>query len=449
MADLKVPCSQEFIEEKAILVHEAMSGSNRRFHTPEHIFQIIQEEENPILVLAALFHDIVYYNVDAGFTSRVEELVEPYVTREIAQVFIRRNQELQDPVMPLLLGVFGFRRGQLLSPFAGLNEFLSAIVFARLFYPILPIKDLLGVLACIEASLPFRKPDEQGKSCFRHLEERLNLMNQSLRLGLSEDDLIELTVTSVKFANLDVGNFGYEETVVFLDNTWKLLHENNAVVLGTKVYTIKNYRIALEKMEGFFHRVDTNAIFHQYRNEPSFETFFQLRARAQKNVELAKSYLAGRLLSMAVLESLCELTGGDAPVVMLMGSRGRDNSKSKAEFNDLIRKVPVKKAKDVNEDVLGLLEYEALLVSILDFRKTPLTAFIYKCIGQQRMLDDLVIAKDFFAGKINAAAFVEKMDPYMVKSIAVVCSQMISTRKDKFLAVAGTHKKSKVKKKVA
>ena len=120
----------------------------------DHIFQVIDPRGNPILNLSALFHDLVYYNVDGCFTLRIEEMLNPYITVELEQVFIRRRGTSQDIILPIVLNVFGFSYGQLLTPFSGLNEFLSALIFARIFQPLLTIKDLLGVIACIETINP-------------------------------------------------------------------------------------------------------------------------------------------------------------------------------------------------------------------------------------------------------------------------------------------------------
>lgn len=435
LLDLNTSSSQDFIESTAILIHESMSGANRRFHTTDHIFQVIDPRGNPILNLSALFHDLVYYNVDGCFTLRIEEMLNPYITVELEQVFIRRRGTSQDIILPIVLNVFGFSYGQLLTPFSGLNEFLSALIFARIFQPLLTIKDLLGVIACIEASQPFRKNNSDGKSCFALLEERLQKINRTRSLGLKENELIAIVKGSVRFANLDVSNFAYKDSAHFLDNTWKLLPENNPHLVSNKVYTIKSYRSALDKMEVFFNKVDVSAIFHCYADEPTEEEFLKIQAQAEKNVNLAKFYLSGRLLATGILEALCMLTGGDAPVVMIMGNNSHGNVEPKHEFNDLINKIPVTIAKDVNPEILALLEYEADVVSILDFRKTPLSAFVYKSIGQEKMLKYLEIAKEFFIGKRSAEDFLDEIDQGIVSAIATVCAEMISTRRNRFLSL--------------
>lgn len=442
LADLQTPCSQEFIEATAILIHEAMSASNRRFHTTDHVFQILDPNQDPILLLSALFHDLVYYNVDGGFTKRVEEIVSPYILiDEKHQISVQNKDSTQDKTLSLVLDVFGFKYGQVLAPLTGLNEFLSALVFARLFYPILSPKHLLAIIVCLEASQPFRKDLCEEGGCFAELEDRLKSLNESQKLGFADVDIVEMVLQGVRFSNLDIGNFAYEDAATFLDNTWKLLPENNPHLNANKVYTIRDYRTALEKMEAFFTKLDVSSVFHRYRGEPSNEVYNKLRAQAEKNVGLAKNYLAGRLLAMGILEGLCMLSGGDAPVVMLMGNISRENAQSKATFNQLINRAKVELANDIHPEVLALLEYEADLVSILDFRKTPLTAFIYKCVGHQGMLDELAKAKDFFAGRISADQFLAQINQYVVSTIAAVCAEMISTRKERFLAIANAKKK--------
>ena len=115
----------------------------------------------------------------------------------------------------------------------------------------------------------------------------------------------------------------------------------------------------------------------------------------------------------------------------------------KHEFNDLINNIPVILAKDVNLEILALLEYEADVVSILDFRKSPLSAFVYKSIGQEKMLNYLVFAKEFFIGKRSAEDFLNELDQGIVSTIATVCAEMISTRRNRFLSLCSPKSKKR------
>ncbi|MEO6861985.1 MAG: hypothetical protein ABI180_10715 [Microcoleus sp.] len=51
-----------------------MIGPGRFFHTPEHIFHVGGNEE-AIEVLAALFHDIVYLQVDRSINFNIEDFI--------------------------------------------------------------------------------------------------------------------------------------------------------------------------------------------------------------------------------------------------------------------------------------------------------------------------------------------------------------------------------------
>ncbi len=144
---------------------------------------------------------------------------------------------------------------------------------------------------------------------------------------------------------------------------------------------------------------------------------------------MGRYYLAGRLLSTSILEALSEVSGGDAPVLMFLGSNTKGNMDSKYEFNEMIRKAPVDLASDIDPTILTLFEYESQ-GSILDFRKTPLAAFIYKSLGSKRMLEVLDKAKLMFKKEINPQDFLKEVGPKIIGPIANACSYMISTRKD-------------------
>jgi hypothetical protein len=101
-------------------------------------------------------------------------------------------------------------------------------------------------------------------------------------------------------------------------------------------------------------------------------------------------------------------------------------------------------ASDINDKVLELLEFEADIVSVLDFRKTPLAAFVYKCVGQAKMLEYLNYLKEFFVGNLTADEFLLKIDTYLVASIAGVCAEMISTRRTRFLSWVTPSSKKKL-----
>ncbi len=97
--------------------------------------------------------------------------------------------------------------GQVLSPFGGLNEFLSALVMDSLLESMVRDVDLLIATACIEETIPFRGPDAGGRRPPIVLEQRISEVNRSFDLGLSDVKIRETVSTAVIFSNRDVYNF--------------------------------------------------------------------------------------------------------------------------------------------------------------------------------------------------------------------------------------------------
>ncbi|MFS8120717.1 MAG: hypothetical protein ACMG55_19860, partial [Microcoleus sp.] len=92
----------------AALIVQPMTGPWRFFHTPEHIFEV-GGNEDAIEVMAALFHDIVYVQVDRSINFNVSYYITP-VTKEVnKQLKIRDRSELSaDATFEMVMLVFGF-----------------------------------------------------------------------------------------------------------------------------------------------------------------------------------------------------------------------------------------------------------------------------------------------------------------------------------------------------
>merc|ERR1712151_90151 len=118
------------LEDWACIIYECMSASSRTFHSVQHVFDI-SEAADPISKLAALFHDVIYYSIDGGVVNdRVEELIGNVfvaVTKD-GKDQVHITEEELDTNTYMVMDIFGFKPGQVLDPFKGLNEFLSAVV---------------------------------------------------------------------------------------------------------------------------------------------------------------------------------------------------------------------------------------------------------------------------------------------------------------------------------
>jgi hypothetical protein len=181
--DVDVPLIR--LESLGIMVHEAMTVQARSFHTPEHIFNLA-DATNPIQALAALFHDVVYYEIDQGFTPEIERELTPYIEEEDGHLRLTGGGGRDDAILHLALDIFGFDDEQVLLPYQGQNEFLSALLMNKMLQGIVDPKDLAKITACIEATIPFRGENEQGESPAFVLERRLRLANANWELSMSD-----------------------------------------------------------------------------------------------------------------------------------------------------------------------------------------------------------------------------------------------------------------------
>jgi hypothetical protein len=106
-------------------IRRAMTAHTRFYHTLDHIFVFI-DPHDPVRTLAAMYHDVVYYQVDQKFTEEIERLVRPYIHLHTDEsVHIADHIPPQDRMIGMALQL----RQHL--GVGALNEFLSAVVMLR------------------------------------------------------------------------------------------------------------------------------------------------------------------------------------------------------------------------------------------------------------------------------------------------------------------------------
>lgn len=431
LEQLNVSIPLRDLERIGVMVNRAMSAQERSFHTPEHIFDLV-EPGNPHMTLAALFHDIVYYQVDQGFTPEIEAIIRPYI--DVTDGSISLSKDI-DPSSRAFFGcaaVFGFSPGQELSAFGGLNEFLSALVMDIEFEGRISDRDLLITTASIEATIPFRGEDEDGNTPAVLLSGRVKKTSNDFSLGLDDHAVDETVKSAVTFANKDVRNFAEDDVGRFLDNTWKLLPETNPSLRMTGLYSIVNYRIALQKMEGFLRFLNPNSIFCRHKGVPSEKEYAAIVKLAHRNVEVARDYLGIKLLTAAVLEALAVLTGGDAPVSLFMGDIGAEEKGGK--ISDHLAELSGDSSSDTNETLYNLLAYGRASASSFDLRNSPLSLFIYVKLGNDGFLEMLGAAKKMFDGEIDQKEFINTLPNDLASSVAHACGEMAFTRREALAA---------------
>jgi hypothetical protein len=428
------------LEKTAELIIQTMTGPWRYFHTPEHIFEV-GHEGDAIEVLSALFHDLVYVQVDQGVSVNISRCIAPFVKEVQGQLIILERSDLPiDPLFEMVMQIFNFKAGQSLIPTAGQNEFLSAVIAAKSLEHALSMSAIAQIAVCIETTIPFRSKSEAGLSPSDRLYERLKPISQAFKMGWSETDLVAAVQRAVRMANRDIENFAYSSSADFLDNTWNLLPETNHDLKNANSYTVNGYRVSMQKMEGFMYFLKPELVFQQFRNEPD-EAFYQQQiTQTQKNLEVARLYLGSKLLSIAVIEALSQRIGKDIPLATMMGelpSMGR----SIAQLENFLPQISVVVAPEttVEWEVLNLLEKGRTQTSSYDIKNSPVATFIIKSIGFPEARRLLTYAKSFFKGELGAEEFLERCDRHSTDVITEGVVQVFENRRNALRGVSAAN----------
>jgi hypothetical protein len=426
---LGVSVPDQGLEMIAVTIHKAMSVEARHFHTPEHVLGLV-DSTNPIQSLAALFHDIVYHQVDRGFSPEVCEVISPYIVENEGDLFQVRQEILEKRSFALTLEIFGFEPGQVLAPSAGLNEFVSALVMCQKLAQLIPEKELLKAIVYVEATIPFRGDTASSVGPFEVLARRLEEVCVYHGIQMEAAEQLQTIQGAVVFANKDVENFSESDPALFLDNTWKLLPETNIALRSGGVYSLREYRQALQKMYGFLVMLDPETIFHRYRGVPSEQAYLTMQQAATENVKIARQYLGVKLLTVGFLEALAEATGGDAPVSLFIGDTQHQNGDGQ-HLDDFLPEVTSPNAADISSQVYRLLETGRSSQLYFDMENSPVSLYLYKVLGQQGTQQNLAYACEMFAGHLTPQEFLTKADAGIVSDLAHACAAIVLTRSDK------------------
>ncbi|MEG4089364.1 hypothetical protein [Microcoleus sp. Pol12B4] len=418
------------LEQIAELIIQTMRGPWRYFHTSEHIFEV-GGSVDPIEVLAALFHDLVYVQVDQGVSFNISSALCPFVKEVRSQLVIRDETELPDDAMyQLVASVFGFIPGKTLSPFGGQNEFLSAVIAAKSLEPFLPASTIAEITACIEATIPFRPVSPSGLSAIELLHERLVSINRDFNFGWSYAEIVEIVKRAVRLANRDVENFASPNSSNFLDNTWNLMPETNHELIHVNSYTVAGYRRSLQKMEGFLNFLKPELVFQQFRQEPDDATYANLIARTRKNIEVAKLYLGVKLITIAILEALSYRLGRDIPLSTMMGELRAPGFKTSVLEDYLPNKqIAYPLETQLEKEVLNLLAIGRNQESPYDIKNSPVATFIIKSIGFSETENFLKKSQEFFADPTSSEEFLSYCSPDVIDTISSGVMKLFDSRK--------------------
>lgn len=420
--DLKSPAETPQIERWGFSIHAALSAAGREFHNHDHVIEIAREGD-PLEVISALYHDAVYIQVDQGPPrSMRSEMDRVLVYTEGGCRILPAAGDTE--VTSDVLAVFGRKAGEVVSATMGLNELASGIVACIQLEHALDRHQRIAIAACIEQTIPFR------------VDPVTELRDRLVGLGLSDDRLDDTLRRAVRVGNRDVENFADNDAARFLDNTWKLLPESNPALHSPMVYTVRDYRIALQKMEGFLGWLPAERVFHTWGDEPKPEIHARRVARTTGNLQLAVRYLRAKLYSIALVEAIADVTGGDVPLDYFMGGMKAVRGPDMKRIEQFLPTPLVGSAADLDPPLQRLLSEGRASESSFDTRPSPVGAFLHATVGEAAVMKGVEHAKRWWAGASDAGAFLASQPAKPVAAIARAAAHIIDTRRDRLFAVA-------------
>lgn len=434
---VKVPPLE--IERMAVLIFTRMERGSRHFHTTHHTLKV-SRAHSPIQILAGLFHDIVYLQLDQhapdsgpyGFPKRLVQHLEGAIIPTPSGIHIAAIQ----PSLPLqiCLRLFNFQPGQHYSHADGINEFLSACMALDQVGPWLSLQDQVAIVASIESTIPFRPRDAEGCSSLEQLEGRIEQLNHELQLGLSPEQIGQMLRDVVELANRDVENFAFADAGAFLDHTWALLPEMNPRLLEFNLYSVVEYRRVLQRMEQFFLNLDPQLVFRHHRGYPNSETWQAMTEQATQNIRIGKEYIGVKLVAIGLLEAVALSSGGDGPISLFLGYRtssegGEDPHQAFWE-------------QQMTETICPRLPHDPVVLELLhkgrpsttshDLTRSPLAAFLYHHLGTEATRTWHGAVHRMFAHHLDPETLLQqfqKSHAQVLEPILYTCARFAPTRR--------------------
>jgi len=404
-------------------IHTAMTARSRNFHQLDHVLSVGRGLQ-PTQVIAALYHDVVYLQVDQGFIPAVQQKIKGALVIRDDRFYA--TSEPGDAKVRLVRDIFGFAPGQELNIFEGLNEFLSAVVAIHDLGQLLSDRQVAAVAACIRATIPFQEPDALGKTFPMRIASTLERLSTREKWNNTTETINHMVRQAVEVANADVANFKDDDLVVFLDNTWKLLPEVNPSLYSRGNHSIKVYRSVLQETERFMSQLNPGLVFHEFQGFPETRMHTDMKQHAEKNIMQAIEYLRVKLVTMAIIEGIAELTGGDAPIVLLVGS-SEEEAPFTMQIKDFLGEPNSYRRDDfdgINEVVYHVLSVGRTSATHFDSKASPLAAFIYAALGTSALEKYFNEAQKAFNNELSWMDFLQSFPgPLvgdMVKAVAII-----------------------------
>ena len=391
------------MEELAISAVRAMGSESRDYHKPEHSLDV-SKDQTPLARLAAIFHDIIYVQVDPTWKVNFQTHLGVFmpdlnVKLNALEGFSCERSKLRRAIIIL----FGMEQNQEVVVGKGLNEVLSALVMEHMLSPYLTTKEILSVAACIEATIPFRKIDADGKTSADRLKIRIQRAAQFLGVEFTEEDILNVVDWCRRIVEKDLASFGSHKLNTFMSNTWNVMNENNPSLRNT-FFLVSEYRKAVYSVIPFLKSLDPEQMFW---NEPgSLDIALRtLTENTYRNLKLGVDYLATVGLSLSLIEALSLETGGDIPYETMVGATRKSREHIPLSIDAFL---PAKDPRSLTEgeaQVYLLMKNGRELRTRFDRKDCALGAYLFQSMSYESLFKLYDLAQKFHKGEVSGTEF--------------------------------------------
>ncbi|KAG7366599.1 hypothetical protein IV203_029269 [Nitzschia inconspicua] len=397
----KVPLEPADVSGIARLILESMKTSGRVYHNMQHVFDISETMKDPILILSALFHDVIYYSIDKSFSDEQAKALEGVLVDLHSIEDLVLAKDFTDALVEKVVRLYGFEPGAPL-PKLGTNEFLSAMIGVRVLEQWLDMPYLMQIAACIEATIPFRPVSEDGKNPMDRLYDRLKLVCSEQ----SEEWLERTVIMAALTANCDLCSFDSDDRDFFLDSSWKLIPEARPNLLKEDCSLMEFYNefFALEGRTKFL----TGAvpkIFQTFRQSVTDEQMAAKRAKTYENLKVMSEYAQVRMLQLMVLVDFVKVMGEDPTTMPLRPLLRMELPKVSEPTSSSEEESPLGLTKAEQEEVRNWLVFGRRACFSWDPAISPLGAYLYDSLGPQGVAAAVEIGKNQKPGSHDLLKF--------------------------------------------
>lgn len=414
---LKLWLNEEIIEKYSIFIYENMSEEHRYYHNMWHIFDLIIEKNN-VNNLAAIYHDIVYFQIYQKLNEKLYDLLKDYIKIDKVDIYLNIDEkELKNNKrLNIILDIFWFKNSDKLNIFWWLNEILSAFVVYKHVWEKLKINDFIELITMIEATIPFRA------NYVKNTEEKLTKIIDKYNINFNIEKIIR---NSIIIANNDVSSFYEEELWDFLEWTWKLLPENNPSLRNRTVYKVSDYKNSIFKTYMFFKNIKFNYIINRYDNHPKDSEYEKMMLNIIKNILNTKYFLKFKLIPISILDSIASKTWWDTLMSYFMWEL---DEKTMRLEDYLVDKRKIDNSHEIDNIVLNWINLKKI---IFDISKSPIVIYMYKNIWFEWMNILWDLAEEYLKWEINWVDFLKHIDKKLLKKLLNYIKKMLPTREDK------------------